>query len=129
MLHEIIQSKNLYLKWVDAKIGWGVFTDTAIKAGDVVERCYCLIDNRITTRNLDYVFETGNSGDLYHALGYGAIYNHSSEPNINWRVLDSKHNFIEFYAICDIDVNDELRHNYGSAYWDIWSTRKNIQLI
>jgi SET domain-containing protein len=49
--------------------------------------------------------------DVLHSLGYGAVYNHNEIPNIEFRVLDNI--IIEFTAITDIEVGDEICHNYG----------------
>lgn len=55
--------------------------------------------------------------DAYLVLGYGMIYNHSYNPNIQWKIIDYNKRIIKFFAVRDISANEELCHNYGSMYW------------
>lgn len=119
MITEIYQKHKLYLKWVNKDVGWGVFTDSFIKKGDIVEICYCLIDNQISAPHKNYTFQINdNPYDVYHVLGFGAIYNHSSSPNIRWESLPEEGQIVIFYASRDIEIGEELRHDYGTEYWE-----------
>lgn len=128
MINEFRPYKKLYVKWVDDEIGWGVFADEPILSGETVEVCYCLLDNVSRSPHMDYVFPAtpGEYNDVYHVLGYGAIYNHSNEPNISWGVIDRQRNVIEFRATKDIKTDEELRWNYGKGYW---KNRKKKKLL
>lgn len=119
MITEVKQNNKLYLKFIDNDLGWGVFTDSFIKKGDDVEYCHCVLDNFVTSPLKDYVFSTNlNNFDVYHCLGFGAIYNHSSDPNITWELINNdNHPLFKFYALRDIEIVEELRHCYGSLYW------------
>ena len=44
-------------------------------------------------------------------LGFGAIYNHSEEPSVNWDV-DEKKRVVTFTALRDIMVGEELLFDY-----------------
>lgn len=128
MITEIRPVNNLYLKWIDNTMCWGGFTETPIKKGDLVERCYCVIDdfNNVEKSLLkDYVFTPDNSNDAYHCLGFGAIYNHSYEPNMYWRKIENEF-IIEFIALRDIEIGEELTQNYGENYWKIRKEKKII---
>lgn len=119
--------KNLYLKWVSDSIGWGVFTSAPIKSGEVVEICYCLLDNMTTAHHLNYFFRVDLvSNDVYHVLGYGAIYNHSDTPNMDWGIIDKEKRIIGFRSIRDIEPDEELRHNYGENYWKYFNKKPLI---
>jgi hypothetical protein len=128
MIHEIKQTNKLYLKIIDNNLRWGVFTNSKIEKGEIVEYCHCILDNYYTSALNDYTFRVNvKSQDVYHCLGYGAIYNHSFEPNIEWK-FDYNNGFplIKFYAIRDIKVDEELRHNYGPGYWENKKIKKII---
>jgi len=115
---EIKSQSNLYLKWGKECFGWGVFTDSTIKSGDVVETCYCLIDNYDKAPYKDYAYHPDiNTQDVYHCLGFGAIYNHSDSPNIVWKMIDNERSLIQFYVLRDIEAGEQLYHSYGKDYW------------
>ena len=114
MIREIYPPKKVFIKYINQQKGWGVFCSEKILKGEIVEQCYGLSDNYATCALKDYVFSTTpdfSTMDVLHSLGYGAVYNHSDSPNIEFRVLDNI--IIEFTAITDIEVGDEIRQNYG----------------
>jgi SET domain-containing protein len=130
MIKEFKPIKKLQVKWVNDEIGWGVFTEELISKGEIIEVCYCLIDNGHTSPHLDHVFKLDHgSTDVYHVLGYGAIYNHNDNPNIAWRHLDREKQLIEFFAVRDVEIGEELRWNYGKGYWEEKNRRGKKQLI
>jgi|LauGreDrversion4_2_1035121.scaffolds.fasta_scaffold887939_2 hypothetical protein len=123
---KIFNKIKLEIRYIDEVKGFGVFTLEKINIGDIVETCYFLpIYNSNINPLIDYLFQI----DKYKTtrifpLGYGAIYNHSDSPNINWKVKDD--NFIEFYSLKEIEPGDELCHDYGPNYWKTyWDIRKN----
>ena len=123
---KIFNKIKLEIRYIDEVKGFGVFTLEKINIGDIVETCYFLpIYNSNINPLIDYLFQI----DKYKTtrifpLGYGAIYNHSDSPNINWKVKDD--NFIEFYSLKEIEQGDELCHDYGPNYWQTyWEIRKN----
>jgi len=127
MINSFKPHRKLRVEWVSDEIGWGVFTEEPIFSGETVEYCYGLLDNIHTSPYRDYVFQPDKlSTDVYHLLGYGAIYNHSDNSNIGYRLIDKERRIVEFFALRDIDVEEELRHNYGKGYWE---SRKKKQLI
>jgi len=116
IIKEIKPVNKLYIKWIDDILGWGVFSENKIKEGELVESCYCVMDNYITSPLKDYIFGHHGSLDVYHCFGFGPIYNHNDLPNIRWK-KDPYNPIINFYAIKDIECGEEICHNYGSTYW------------
>jgi SET domain-containing protein len=82
--------------------GRGVFALRPFDEGEIVVR--------------NYVFSARQPGKLLLVLGYGMLYNHSAEPNLFHRSAGRL--LIEFVALRDIAVGEELTHNYGPEYWD-----------
>ena len=62
-----------------------------------------------------YFFYFGRSKERTAiALGFGSIYNHSSKPNITYKIKP-KEKLIEFIALDDIKKDDELTFNYHNG--------------
>jgi len=117
---EIFTPNNLYLKWINESIGWGVFTNSFIKKGDIIEICYCLLSDSTTKFLKNYLFDY--YGYSFLPLGYGSIYNHSNEPNIYWEIINLDLKIMKFTAKIDINVNDQLLHDYGGNKYPIKKT-------
>lgn len=108
---------NLIVKNVRGK-GRGVFTTAPIKKGAIVEICpvipFSIKDAKIAMETIlgHYVFEWGKTNrNAALPLGYGAMYNHSSNPNIYYRMREPR-NQIVFRARRDIAAGEELLSNY-----------------
>ena len=111
--------------------GIGVFAIREIKKNDLIESAPVipfhkdlLLDYMETsgTRHLlgeyVYMWENGNVG---MCLGYGMMYNHSNTPNAaHKRVFDKEYPRIEFYALKDIQVGDEILHHYAPKMGDLY---------
>lgn len=102
--------------------GRGVFATSSIKAGELIERCpvVALTDKKDRDRLrktglVNYYFLWGEKRD--HAaicLGWGALYNHSFEPNARYeKVMDDFR--MDFYALRDIAPGEEILVNYNGA--------------
>lgn len=108
---------KLEVRYIDETKGFGVFACEFIPKDTIVEICYSIKLFRETTHPAyDYLFSC-DSTKSYLPFGYGSIYNHSNEPNIDWRVISEEHNLLKFFSIKDIDIDEELCHNYGERYW------------
>ena len=103
--------------------GRGVFSNKYIKKGEIIEIAPLLsvlhenIENSIL---VDYVLSLHDKlieDERKHCviLGYGSIYNHSSQNNADWSFLDNKRLKIE--AVKNILPNEEIFVNYGEEYW------------
>jgi SET domain-containing protein len=114
-MDKIVPNQKLYIKKIDNNKGWGVFTKKEIKKGEVVEICYCMALHMDRTGFINYAFGIKNTNSTLLPFGYGCIYNHSNEPNISYK-LDINNKIITFTAILDIEIDEELCHNYGKGY-------------
>ena len=107
--------------------GMGVFSIGDIKAGEIIEECHHIpltqqfneIDKFLQT----YIFSwpKGHGRCATVVLGFGSIYNHSKEPNVDWET-DEERNIVVFKTIKDINSGDELFTNYGEDYERIIKT-------
>ena len=89
--------------------GMGVFAIESIQKEEIIEVCYCIIDNFIDPNSIIKKY-TFNKNRI--ALGYGSIYNHSFEPNLIWKAFSSDLKIIKFEAIKNIEIGEELTHCY-----------------
>ena len=101
--------------------GQGVFALVDIKAGEVIERCPYLVidDDDLAEENRlnDYLFTSPDVGtDYLVIMGYGMMYNHSSDANAEWEI-DDDNRFVRFSATKDIDAGEEIFQDYGEEYW------------
>ena len=102
--------------------GRGVFAKERIPAGTLIEQCpvIALTDTRDRDRLrktglVNYYFLWGDKRD--HAaicLGWGAIYNHSFEPNARYeKAMDDLR--MDFTTLRDIEAGEEILVNYNGA--------------
>jgi SET domain-containing protein len=108
--------------------GRGVFTKTKIEKGEVIESCHFLILEKkfidLDKKLQEYVFSwPKNSSNAKSAIvfGFGSIYNHSRDNNVDWET-DEKNNLFRFFAIKPIENGEEIFINYGLAYEQIVKT-------
>ena len=90
--------------------GMGVFAIEPIQKEEIIEVCYCIIDK--PPINLNSIIKKYIFSENRIVFGYGSIYNHSFEPNLTWEVSSSDNRFIEFKAIKNIEIGEELTHCY-----------------
>jgi len=101
--------------------GVGVFAQEDISEGELIERCPVFFFSRQTLKVLhdafdanhilgDYVFYW-DSKSLAAVLGYGMVYNHSKDYNIDFRKVKSVP-CVEFTANRDIKKGEELFSGY-----------------
>ena len=127
-MSKLYQNPGIYVKVCDDKNkGYGVFTETQIKSGDLIEECHHIpwrpgkVINGITDNFMRHyrfgimeIEDTGTYNRHTIALGYGSIYNSSNKPNVEWDYNESS-NLMEFHALVDISPGDELCINYEST--------------
>jgi SET domain-containing protein len=115
--------------------GWGVFASQRIVQGEVFEISPIIdmeipkgVENSILM-NYRYNWPQGKSDweKQVISVGFSLLYNHSDTPNAEWRSnLDT--NCFEFYALTDIEKDDEIFIYYGgSEYWG--DGRSNVKII
>lgn len=93
---------------------YGVFARENIAAGTIIEECP-IIFTRNDAYSIDYAFNWDNSMSAL-ALGYGALYNHSENPNATYST-DKKTGIITFKAIKPIKKDEEIFVNYGKNWF------------
>lgn len=132
---EFYISEKIYIKNTEKK-GIGVFAKSEIKKGEIIEISPSIpmgnkTGNKFTDpfHNYKFVYPRNyNSDNLEYVvcLGYGSLYNHSNNPNCDWKTLEN--HIFQFYTLVDVNLGDELCLYYGgSDYWNF--DRKDIKLI
>jgi SET domain-containing protein len=112
MKSKLLQNKIIVKK--SSIHGYGVFAEKAFKKGETVEECYALL-TRVEDDILgDYYFYIRGKNGLL--LGYGSIYNHSEEPNIDY-TYNSKHQIMVLKANRPIKKGEELFVSYGDEWF------------
>jgi hypothetical protein len=98
--------------------GRGVFATRRFAEGDVVEMCPTVQvpDSDVTGGLRDYVFTSIEDGDVVLVLGYGMLYNHSADPNLEYEQEDPSS--ITFFAVRAVQPGDELTIDYGEEWWE-----------
>ena len=110
------------MKSTPRKNGRGVFATANIKKGEVIEVCPIIAvpksQEKILRKTLldDYVFPWATKNQPAVVLGYGSLYNHSYDPNIEYDE-DVKKKVMVFTALRNIKKGEELMSNYNGD-WD-----------
>ena len=127
-IENIKQLVDIEVRYVDDIKGFGVFTNQFISKFSIVEMCYSLKLSNISVGHpaFDYMFFDVLTKNYYLPLGYGSIYNHSDTANLNWKIVSEEHNIMHFFSIKDIEIGEELTHNYGEVYWRINNRKKKL---
>lgn len=119
---KLTPSSKIFL--ADSKIqnaGRGVFANKKIKKDESIEVCPVIIIPQTQladlrkTEFLNYYFMWDDDPKHHRAavcLGFGSIYNHSYTPNATYR-KNKDDNTIEFTALKDIDLHEEITVNYN----------------
>lgn len=115
-----MQFRILQIKKLGEK-GRGIVAGESIPAGEKIERCPVLaLDKKYVepidhTPLYDYYFIWGeDDSQIAIVLGYGSLYNHSFEPNAEY-VPNYKEQYLEFFALKNIDEGEEITVNYNGA--------------
>jgi uncharacterized protein len=95
--------------------GRGVFATRTFAEGAIVEVCPTVEISQGGGDLADYLFESTNEGMFLVVLGFGMLYNHSSEANIDYFQGDGS--TLEFVAQRRIDRGEELTISYGDEWW------------
>lgn len=100
--------------------GRGVVALRPFSAGDLVERAPVIVvpahevATLCTTALGRYYYEWGEDDEQAAlALGYGSLYNHSFEPNLDYEFREDE-NVIEYFALRPIASGEELTINYNN---------------
>ena len=98
--------------------GRGVFATRGFAKGELVERCPTVEvpASEVTGRLGDYVYTSVKEGVVVLVLGYGMLYNHSDDPNVEY--VQERPSTIEFLALRTVGPGDELTIDYGDEWWE-----------
>ncbi|NOT12965.1 MAG: SET domain-containing protein-lysine N-methyltransferase [Methylococcaceae bacterium] len=100
--------------------GRGVFAARAFQKGEIIEEAPLLIINKPfleIPEELKYVafgwpFDPEMPNAFALVLGYGSLYNHSSPANV-WYHADPNFTHMQYVAVRDIEIDEELTINYN----------------
>jgi hypothetical protein len=96
--------------------GRGVFATRTFAEGETVEVCPTVEITQGGGDLADYLFESTNDGYFLVVLGFGMLYNHSADPNIDYYQDDS--DTLDFVALRRIERGEELTISYGDEWWE-----------
>ncbi len=103
--------------------GWGVFAESDIAPGDIIEECHVLFLEQRDPALDYYLFGVRNLAKEVIpclVLGYGSIYNHAFPPNATYS-FDEEKKVMRFTARMPIRCGEEIFTNYG----DDWFCSRN----
>ena len=112
--------------------GLGVFANEIIYEGEIIEICPVIdmgLNKEVSHILIDYRYNWPQGNEWATQVvptGYGMLYNHSNNPNSNWR-SNLENNTFEFYATKQINPNEEIFTYYGDiSYWNDGRAHTNI---
>jgi SET domain-containing protein len=107
-----------------AAMGRGVFTDSPIAAGTIIEIAPVIVMDGTDRQKLDetllhdYIFEWGqHKNECCMALGYVPLYNHSYASNCEYE-MDFTAQTITIKTMRQINAGEELFINYNGNWND-----------
>jgi SET domain-containing protein len=121
-MNKLLSSDKIYVS--KSKIpngGRGVFAKVTIKKGEIIEECPVIeipkhdASSINTSMLVTYIYYLGKTKErLMVVLGFGSIYNHSYQPNAQYKekYKDKK---IDFIAMRDIKKDEEITVNYSQG--------------
>jgi len=104
--------------------GYGVFASDNILSGEIVEECPVIPINLefkelpIEIQKYAFSWKFGIIKQPCIVMGYGGVYNHNDNNNLNFYV-DGGKDVMVYIAIKDIAKGEELFVNYGPEYFSI----------
>ncbi len=123
----LILPPSLSLRWIDDKIGWGVFAERDIQALEFIAEYSGLVRKRTKydCKNaycFEYPIKVGQPSayviDAQDMGGISRYINHSEEPNLtSLSVHLEGFNHIILHSIKPIPRGSQLCYDYGPGYW------------
>lgn len=101
-----------------ARKGLGVFALRDLKIGEIVESAPVLIFNSKQRKTLErtplshYIYPWRSTRGAALVFGYGSIYNHSFDPNADWKQNFRTQSMV-YRAIKPIKKGEEILVNYN----------------
>lgn len=104
-------------------MGRGLFATKNIKKGTVIEQSPTIrlspADDYFVDKTILQYYKYGTpndySGDSFMALGFGSLFNHSDDPNVDYWVRP-EHQDVLFKAKKNLKKGEQLFIDYG--YWE-----------
>lgn len=109
--------RNIIVRRTPRK-GLGVFALKSFKVGEIIESAPVLIFDTKGRKNLEktilshYIYPWRSTRGAALVLGYGSIYNHSYNPNADWR-QNFKSKTMVYRAEKPIKKGEEILVNYN----------------
>ncbi|OGT45914.1 MAG: hypothetical protein A3E83_02405 [Gammaproteobacteria bacterium RIFCSPHIGHO2_12_FULL_41_20] len=88
--------------------GYGVFAGKDIEKGELIEECYTLLVPKGYNEFVNYYFADKQSERWVLALGFGSLYNHSSDKYNAHYIFDPNTNILIFRAQQFIRKGEEI---------------------
>jgi hypothetical protein len=95
--------------------GRGVFATRTFAEGETVETCPTVEISQGGGDLADYLFESTKEGMFLVVLGFGMLYNHSADPNVDYYQDDG--DTLDFIALRRVERGEELTISYGEEWW------------
>lgn len=114
---------QVYIKFIDEHVGYGVFAEQDIQAGEFISFYSGMLANTIDIKDHSYSADYYLRGNLFsvdakRAGNFSRFINHSDNPTINvcYHNVDGIW-YAVFIANTLIKKDEQLLVNYGSSYW------------
>jgi SET domain-containing protein len=95
--------------------GYGVFAAKTFRKGTIIEECYMIISRGGDKVLEDFYFDA-TKGKSAILTGYGVIYNHSEDPNADYK-LNIKRRLATIKATRTIHKGEEIFVSYGEKWF------------
>lgn len=106
-----------------------IYAKTSFSKGEIVEICPVIIvgvEAKAIPNLKNYIFEIEKIRGTYGVvLGYGSLYKHAENPNIQF-AYNRTNRQMYFIAARDIRQQEELSINYGKEFWDEFATYTSL---
>lgn len=132
-MYTFIMNSNIEIRTTKSK-GRGVFALKDFKEGEIIENCPVIWLNSKDRKHCEktilnyYVYPWRSTVTGSVVLGYGSIYNHSFDPNADWKQNFKTKNMV-YRAIKPIKKGEEILINYNGEPDDQtpmdWITMEN----
>lgn len=109
--------------------GWGAFASEDISSGEIVEECPVIkMDEKFSglpseIKRYAFSWKYGLSQKPCIVMGYGGVYNHSDNNNLEYYTDEAK-DVMVYKASRDIKAGEELFVNYGPEYFQMHGIEK-----
>lgn len=112
MKKKLFQNKLVVKK--SSTHGYGVFAEKKIRKGEIIEECYVIISKGGDRKLEDYYFDANGKYAIF--TGFGIIYNHSDEPNADYKI-NLKTRIATIRAEETIPKGSEILVSYGEQWF------------